>query len=403
MAPPQQLELVTPLAETGGDGRAPGQPGGVGATVSLLTGDCLEQMRLLPDASVDCITTDPPYGLSKEPDAAEVLRHWLAGDDYIHRGGGFMGKSWDSFVPGPAVWREAYRVLKPGGHLLAFFGTRTYQLGALAVQLAGFEIRDMIQWNHGTGYPKSLKVSKVLRESDACCTCDRQDVSAGGLAGGDASEGSLHWPLCGACGKSIIPDGLGTALKPAQEPILVARKPLTGTVTRNVLEHGTGALNIDACRIAVEDAAYARNHSGDRGHAGTRASDQEGATNLHAGGGSASEHGRFPANVILDEFAAQAIDTMHGTTTRSKASAPVGSAITEAATAMWATAPAATATLAAPPATSTSSSLRRGSGTPGSLSSFRALARPGSVGSRTSPAVLPRALRTGTTPSSRSR
>lgn len=270
MAPPQQLELVSPLAETGGDGRAPGQPGVVGATVSLLTGDCLEQMRLLPDASVDCITTDPPYGLSKEPDVAEVLRHWLAGDDYIHRGGGFMGKSWDSFVPGPAVWREAYRVLKPGGHLLAFFGTRTYDLGTMAVRLAGFEIRDTIAWMYGSGFPKSKNV---------------------GLELGYESETAL-----------------GTALKPAHEPIVVARKPLTGTVARNVLEHGTGAINIDACRITVEDAEYARNHSGDRGHAGTRDKDGEGATNLHAGGGSASSGGRWPANVILDEEAARLLD-----------------------------------------------------------------------------------------------
>ena len=110
----------------------------------LHRGDCLEVLRTMPDNSIDAIVTDPPYGLSKEPDMAEVLKHWLAGDDYVHKGKGFMGKSWDSFVPGPAVWRECLRVLKPGGHLVSFFGTRTYDMGVLAIRLAGFEVRDQI-------------------------------------------------------------------------------------------------------------------------------------------------------------------------------------------------------------------------------------------------------------------
>ena len=107
-------------------------------TVELHEMDCRLAMSMLLDAeSVDSVVCDPPYGLSKEPDMAEVLQHWLAGDDYVHGGSGFMGKTWDSFVPGPSVWREAYRVLKPGGHLIAFFGTRTYDLGVLALRLAG--------------------------------------------------------------------------------------------------------------------------------------------------------------------------------------------------------------------------------------------------------------------------
>lgn len=128
----------------------------------ILDGDCIERMRELPDASVDAVITDPPYGLSAEPDVAEVLGHWLRGDDYVHRGGGFMGKSWDSFVPGPTVWAEALRVLKPGGHLLAFFGTRTQDLGSMAIRIAGFEIRDTIAWLYGSGFPKSLDVSKAI-------------------------------------------------------------------------------------------------------------------------------------------------------------------------------------------------------------------------------------------------
>jgi DNA modification methylase len=119
-------------------------------------------MRDMPAESVDSIVTDPPYGLSKPPDAAVVLRHWLAGDDYKHRGAGFMGKTWDSFVPGPVTWREAMRVLKPGGYALVFAGSRMQDLTGMALRLAGFEIRDTIMWLYGSGFPKSLDVSKVI-------------------------------------------------------------------------------------------------------------------------------------------------------------------------------------------------------------------------------------------------
>lgn len=116
---------------------------------TLHVGDCTEVLQTLPDESIDAIVCDPPYGLSREPDIAEVLTHWLAGDDYAHTGGGFMGKSWDSFVPGPAVWRECLRVLKPGGHLVAFGGTRTFDLQTVALRMAGFEIRDCLSWLYG--------------------------------------------------------------------------------------------------------------------------------------------------------------------------------------------------------------------------------------------------------------
>lgn len=176
--------------------------------------ECLIGMRMmLADNSIDAVVTDPPYGLSKQPDMNEVLRHWLNGDDYVHTGSGFMGKTWDSFVPGPSIWKEVFRVLKPGGHLLAFFGTRTYDLGTLAIRLAGFEIRDQIDWVYGSGFPKSLDISKA--------TDDEQ------------------W------------QGWGTALKPAHEPICVARKPLTGTVAENILQFGTGGMNIDDCRTEL--------------------------------------------------------------------------------------------------------------------------------------------------------
>jgi DNA modification methylase len=194
----------------------------------ILVGDCLDVLRTLADNSVDSVVTDPPYGLS------------------------FMGKRWDYDVPSVEVWAECLRVLKPGGHLLAFAGTRTQHRMAVRIEDAGFEIRDLIAWVYGSGFPKSH---------------------------------NGEWG--------------GTALKPALEPITVARKALAGTIEANWREHGTGALNIDGCRVPVEDAAYARNCSGDRGHDGSRSRDELGSTNISAGGGRAAS-GRWPANLLHD-------------------------------------------------------------------------------------------------------
>jgi DNA modification methylase len=228
-------------------------------TFRLVSGDCLDALAEMPEASVDAVVTDPPYGLSAEPDAAEVLRHWLDGDDYEHRGGGFMGKTWDSFVPGPKVWAECLRVLKPGGHLLAFFGTRTYDLGAMAIRLAGFEIRDCLAWMYGSGFPKSLDVSKAI---DKAAGAEREVVGhtdphdprtamARKMYGTELQDGAgqgtpITVPATPAAQKW---QGWGTALKPAFEPIILARKPLTGTVAANVTSFGVGSLNIDGCRI----------------------------------------------------------------------------------------------------------------------------------------------------------
>ena len=129
---------------------------------TILCGDGLAVLRTLPDNSIDAIVTDPPYGLGTPPDMADVLRAWLADEAYTPRGRGFMSKAWDAFVPGPEYWRECARVLKPGGHLLAFAGTRTWDVMGLALRLAGLEIRDTLQWLYGSGFPKSLDVSKQL-------------------------------------------------------------------------------------------------------------------------------------------------------------------------------------------------------------------------------------------------
>jgi len=201
-------------------------------------GDCLEVLKTLPDCSVDAVVTDPPYGLS------------------------FMGKKWDYDVPAVEVWQECLRVLKPGGHLLAFAGTRTQHRMAVRIEDAGFEIRDLIAWVYGSGFPKSLDISKAIdREAGA----ERKKIPVGDpvkrmIPGADqdktgswikdngreyqpgveipATEAAKQW------------QGWGTALKPAFEPITMARKPFASTVAANVLEHGTGGFNIDGCRVA---------------------------------------------------------------------------------------------------------------------------------------------------------
>ena len=187
-------------------------------------GDCVEVLGALPDDCVDAIVTDPPYGL------------------------GFMSKAWDKVGPEfHAAWAaEALRVLKPGGHLVAFGGTRTYHRLACAIEDAGFEIRDSLHWLYGSGFPKSLNIG----------------------------------------------DGRGTALKPAHEPAVLARKPLSGTVAATVAEHGTGALNIDACRTPA-DAALVR-----------PAIKRGGSVAMHAGLGAGVQvepAGRWPANVMLTD------------------------------------------------------------------------------------------------------
>ncbi|WP_315807809.1 site-specific DNA-methyltransferase [Pseudomonas sp. C9-3] len=193
---------------------------------TLHLGDCLQVLRTIPDNSIDSVVTDPPYGLS------------------------FMGKRWDYDVPSVEVWEECLRVLKPGGHLLAFAGTRTQHRMACRIEDAGFELRDMIAWVYGSGFPKSKNLD------------------------GD-------W------------QGWGTALKPALEPITMARKPLAGTVTQNAEEHGTGALHIDSCRVPSEAMPP---NTGAGGMPRRRDDEQRGPGALsqpHPGG-------RWPANLLHD-------------------------------------------------------------------------------------------------------
>jgi hypothetical protein len=287
-----------------------------GRTV-VYAGDCIETMRAMPEASVDAIVTDPPYGL------------------------GFMGKEWDALPPGDDFAEQAFRVLKPGGHILAFGGTRTWHRLAVAIEDAGFEIRDSIAWLYGSGFPKSLDVSKAIDKAAGATREVMGRTKTPFKVDAAASRGtSLQGSVNGDFSKQTDEDGYrytehtapatdaarqwqgwGTALKPAFEPIVVGRKPLIGTVAANVLAHGTGALNIDASRIGhdAKSAAWVEKWSG---HEVTQGALYGGGVGTQMGGSAA---GRFPANVILDESQAAALDEQSGTS-RSTKGKPRGSA-----------------------------------------------------------------------------
>src|SRR5690625_531709 len=275
----------------------------------LFHGESTEVLKSLEGNSIDSVVCDPPYGLSKEPDISKVISEWVNGDDsFVPDGKGFMSKEWDGFVPPPSLWKEVYRVLKPGGHALVFAGTRTQDLMTISLRLAGFEVRDVIEWLYFSGFPKSHDVSKAF---DRRAGAEREVVGyserPSGLHRGSIADFSPNNP------DNIAPpittpatdlarkwDGWGTSLKPSHEPIIVVRKPLidadTGrklTVADCVEKYGTGAINIDASRIATDETL---NYS---------TSTVKGVTPFSTGTTSQHSQGRFPANCITlnsDEF-----------------------------------------------------------------------------------------------------
>lgn len=253
--------------------------------MKLILGDSIEKLKELPDNSVDSIVTDPPYGLS------------------------FMNKKWDYDVPSVEIWTECLRVLKPGGHLLSFSGSRTYHRMAVRIEDAGFEIRDQIMWIYGSGFPKSHNIGKAVdklqgneREDlgpnpNGRPNCeDEQPTTMGGkYKWSNVTKGQSEW------------EGWGTALKPAHEPIVMARKPFKGSVAENVLEWGTGGINIDESRISTEDVLGKKNiknpFGGDK---------WIGGENMKGLIGETHPQGRWPANIILDEEAGQILDEQSG-------------------------------------------------------------------------------------------
>lgn len=265
----------------------------------VLVGNALDRLKELPDNSVDSIVCDPPYGLSDLTPAQKkaVLLAWLTDDTAaMPAGKGFMGKGWGAFVPPPALWAECLRVLKPGGHLAAFAGSRTVGWMSTSIELAGFDIRDGLMWVYGSGFPKSLNVGKAIDKA-AGATREVLGAAAGAATQNTSSLGKfaptydVTEPATDAAKQW---DGWGTALKPAHEPIVLARKPLAGTVAANVLAWGTGALNIDASRVGTSGA---RNN-------GRRAQGEYDNSAQKFGDFGATERtdygkGRWPANLLL--------------------------------------------------------------------------------------------------------
>ena len=265
--------------------------------------DCLDGMKLLDDNSVDSIVTDPPYEL------------------------GFMGKKWDStgIAYNVELWKECLRILKPGGHLLAFGGTRTYHRMACAIEDAGFEIRDQMQWIYGSGFPKSHDISKAI---DKKLGAKREVIGKSDSKGIRSGSGNYVGDNYKQVGYDItIPatpeakqwDGWGTALKPANEPIVLARKPISEkTIAENVMKWGTGALNIDGCRIGTEEIkTYGKRKGQGVSLEWSKYTSPEGYEGeIH--------QGRFPANVILDEEAGRMLDEQSGVTRSGKVKSDKG-------------------------------------------------------------------------------
>jgi DNA modification methylase len=260
-------------------------------TYQILHGNNLDILPTLADNSIDSIVTDPPYEL------------------------GFMGKKWDSsgIAYSVELWQQCLRVLKPGGHLLSFGGTRTYHRVAVAIEDAGFELRDSIAWLYGSGFPKSLDVSKAI---DKAAGAEREVT---GTARGHVDSGGVHdddnyeWkPIYERKDNPSTLQaqqwqGWGTALKPAFEPVIVARKPIEGTVANNVLKWGTGGLNIDGSRIGHSEPIKVLKPQAESGKFYAQAGRRKEVEELKASG-------RWPANIILDPYTAELLDEQSGQT-----------------------------------------------------------------------------------------
>jgi hypothetical protein len=270
---------------------------------TLFEGTVLEHLATMADGSFDAVLTDVPYGLGTQPSPEEILAY-LGGAELVT--GDFMARDWS--VPSVHTWREILRALKPGGYVLTFAGPRTVDLISLGLRMAGFEVRDVITyaWTFGTGFPKSQDASKAL---DNAAGADREVVGPNPHARPSDGQtfnamGVKTYPPLTAPASDLAAawEGYGTALKPAFEPIILARKPMIGTLAENIAAHGTGALNIDASRIEGPPSVGGKGGDGLGYH---------GADAVRTIDRSMSS-GRWPANVILDDGAAALLDAQTG-------------------------------------------------------------------------------------------
>lgn len=278
---------LDPVVEDHALSRAMWVEGDSEMSVRILEGDCLFVMPTLDENSVDAVICDPPYGLK------------------------FMGKEWDHGIPGTPFWEAARRVSKPGAYLLAFGGTRTHHRLMVAIEDAGWEIRDVLMWLYGSGFPKSMDVSKAIDKEAGHWRVRANAVESGNgaMSGPNYERTNKGEPITEP---AAAWKGYGTALKPAWEPIILARKAISGTVASNVQEHGTGALNIDGCRIGnrASDPQHRPASASGVGHGKTCYGTRDGQAGVYA-------EGRWPANLILDEESAARLDEQSGPSTSS--------------------------------------------------------------------------------------
>ena len=298
--------------------------------MKLINGEALEELKKMESNTIDTVITDPPYGLSKHSEKIirETMNKWLSGEeDYIPNGSGFMGKGWDSFVPPPALWKEVLRVMKPGGTALVFAGTRTQDLMTMSMRLAGFEIKDVVMWLYGSGFPKGQDIGKMIdkvQRGHPRGTSDPESPNHGKYKTGVSEENLRGQGFGAGPGKYMKEKGIGTpekkdsvwdgykthSLKPAYEPIILAIKPNDGTYAQNALEWGVAGLNIDAGRIPTNELKQRVRGSGIHKVGNEKQSGWN--KDDYNGDYIPSEKGRYPANILLDEESAKMLDEQSG-------------------------------------------------------------------------------------------
>jgi site-specific DNA-methyltransferase (adenine-specific) len=278
----------------------------------ILTADVLEAAKEFEDNTFDALLSDCPYGLSKTPDPRKVLKAWLNDEEYQHTSPGFMGKRWDSFVPGPHIWKEYYRILKPGAYCLVFIGPRTADWLSMALRLAGFEVNDQIYWVTGQSFPKATNISKQYEKS---LGVDRKIVGSKGtkpdIRSNNYSNSQDKERLSNDITISVTDKGKQwdgyyygkQALKAAATPIIIAQKPFDGSGYKSCLKYGCGGLNIDECRIeylSKDDMEVGGRNKPTTSEKTMYGRDSYFESKTKAYHSPANVQGRWPANLILD-------------------------------------------------------------------------------------------------------